>query len=82
MKDPKVERHLEATLQMLKERHGDDFTFLLVARCDRPSVKVDGTVYIVGNETEIKLVTGVLKSIVDQGLYPEGDDCGDSGRVD
>lgn len=72
MNDPRATSHFEATLQMLKERHGESFRFTIIARDTRADDEMDGRVYVVGNDHEPSLVHDVLGQIIEQGLL--GDD--------
>lgn len=67
-KGPKVQAHLEATLAMLKERHGKAFKFTLMVRHESPTEYRDGAVYIVSNDPGIAFKHGVLGRVIQQGL--------------
>lgn len=77
MSDLKITGHLEATLMMLKERHGEDFRFTILARDTRATDELDGRVYVASSDREPSIAHGVLGQIIEQGLL--GDDEGGQG---
>lgn len=74
VKDPKVQAHLEATLAMLKERHGEGFSFTLMVRHEAPTAERDGEAYVVSNDRKLPLVSGILSEVVDRGLLDDPND--------
>ena len=68
VKDERIHGHLEATLQMLKERHGEGFSFTLMARHENPDPNSHGQIYIVTNDPDIAFMHGVLGRVIQQGL--------------
>ena len=75
-KDPYFQAHLEATLAMLKERHGEGFSFTLLVRHEAPIEERDGEVYVVSNDRKLPLVRDILSEVVDRGLLDDPNDQG------
>lgn len=70
MINPNTETHLQATIDMLNERHGHEWSFTILARLDRAEEDMDGSMLIVSNDDEPALVVGILQEIHEQGFWP------------
>ena len=76
VRDPKVQAHLQATLDMLNERHGNAFKFTLLVRHEMPCEGRDGEVYIVSNDRKLPLVRDVLSEVLGSGILGDPNDEG------
>ena len=76
VKDERIHGHLEAPLQMLKERHGEGFSFTLMVRHESPTEERDGEVHVVSNDWKLPRVRDILSEVVDRGSLDDPNDQG------
>ena len=71
-RNPEV--HLTAVIDMLNERHGNEWSFTIIARIDDAQGDKDGSLYVVSNDDQPQIVTNVVNEVVSKGLWPASQD--------